>query len=493
MTGLQRAARRQQRCQNPKAEVFEHEQGLVRLGSARVCAWKPAVCQFELHRDATQRSRKHCNWLIAGADRDASSCWRSRRTTCRWGAHKLALLARHKSFGMTVLVLAALRLPVAAEEFASRTALGHDPPWSGCLARSTHVAFYVLLFAMPMTGWLMSSAKNYSVSWFGLFTWPNLIGKRNEAAFDLFAHDASHPRLHSFRDCGIAHSRGTEASFLEQGRRGCCACCPSPRSTSPDRRDHDATPRRIDCRARIDRGGGPTAPEPRRAIQPTRNKSRLEFVGVQAGAEFKGVFHKFYRGPSNLRRMRSASSHIDVQIDLNSVDSMDKGPRHHDTRCRHFSTWRTRLRRTTSLAASPRRRRGFAAVRSADLARRDQGCADRFPGSHRLRTVRSSRGAPNSSVWILARGQGDWKSTEWVADAVKVSFHSGAQAQRLKLKPARFADPTSHLAHRQLARVLHRAQRETRMHPGNIRQVGVRCWLWSRSKSAVSASTTRSR
>jgi len=30
---------------------------------------------------------------------------------------------------------------------------------------------------------LMSSAKSYSVSWFGLFTWPNLIGK-NAAAFD---------------------------------------------------------------------------------------------------------------------------------------------------------------------------------------------------------------------------------------------------------------------------------------------------------------------
>jgi cytochrome b561 len=28
----------------------------------------------------------------------------------------------------------------------------------------------------------MSSAKNYSVSWFGLFTWPNLI-ERNETAF----------------------------------------------------------------------------------------------------------------------------------------------------------------------------------------------------------------------------------------------------------------------------------------------------------------------
>lgn len=49
-------------------------------------------------------------------------------------------------------------------------------------AHATHAAFYVLLFAMPLTGWMMSSAKNYAVSWFGLFTWPNLIGK-NETAF----------------------------------------------------------------------------------------------------------------------------------------------------------------------------------------------------------------------------------------------------------------------------------------------------------------------
>jgi cytochrome b561 len=37
---------------------------------------------------------------------------------------------------------------------------------------------------MPLTGWLMSSAKNYSVSWFGLFTWPNLIGP-NDGAFQI--------------------------------------------------------------------------------------------------------------------------------------------------------------------------------------------------------------------------------------------------------------------------------------------------------------------
>jgi cytochrome b561 len=43
---------------------------------------------------------------------------------------------------------------------------------------------------MPLTGWTMSSAKNYSVSWFGLFTWPNLIAK-NESAFNFLksTHD----------------------------------------------------------------------------------------------------------------------------------------------------------------------------------------------------------------------------------------------------------------------------------------------------------------
>jgi cytochrome b561 len=107
------------------------------------------------------------------------------------GAHKLALLARHKSFGMTVLMLAILRL---------LWRLRHPPPPlpSGMtsveriLARGTHIAFYVLLFAMPLTGWLMSSAKNYSVSWFGLFTWPNLIGK-NQTAFDILL--ATHKTL----------------------------------------------------------------------------------------------------------------------------------------------------------------------------------------------------------------------------------------------------------------------------------------------------------
>ena len=106
------------------------------------------------------------------------------------GARKLGLLARHKSVGMTVLMLAVLRLLWRLRNPAPPLPAGMSF-LERRLAHITHVAFYVLLFAMPLTGWMMSSAKNYSVSWFGWFTWPNLIGK-NEAAFDFLraTHDA---------------------------------------------------------------------------------------------------------------------------------------------------------------------------------------------------------------------------------------------------------------------------------------------------------------
>jgi len=105
------------------------------------------------------------------------------------GMHKLALYARHKSFGMTILILAILRLLWRLKNPPPPLPDGMTPV-ERLLARATHIAFYVLLFAMPLTGWMMSSAKNYSVSWFGLFTWPNLIGT-NEHAFDLLrsTHD----------------------------------------------------------------------------------------------------------------------------------------------------------------------------------------------------------------------------------------------------------------------------------------------------------------
>jgi cytochrome b561 len=100
------------------------------------------------------------------------------------GLEKLVLLARHKSVGITVLILAVLRL--LWRWFNPTPELPRAmPTWERLAARASHFLLYALILAIPLTGWMMSSAKNYSVSWFGLFTLPNLVPP-NENSFDLF-------------------------------------------------------------------------------------------------------------------------------------------------------------------------------------------------------------------------------------------------------------------------------------------------------------------
>lgn len=100
------------------------------------------------------------------------------------GMKLITTLALHKSIGMTVLVLAVARLiwrwmnPVPAEPLSA-------PKWQRAAARVSHIALYALILILPLFGWIASSARNFSVSWFGIFTWPNLV-EPNEAMFKLF-------------------------------------------------------------------------------------------------------------------------------------------------------------------------------------------------------------------------------------------------------------------------------------------------------------------
>lgn len=89
------------------------------------------------------------------------------------GFDKLVLLARHKSFGITILGLALLRL--VWRLFDRPPPLPAMAGWQRAAARTTHWALYALLFAMPLSGWLMSSASNYPVSWFGLAQLPDFV------------------------------------------------------------------------------------------------------------------------------------------------------------------------------------------------------------------------------------------------------------------------------------------------------------------------------
>jgi cytochrome b561 len=90
------------------------------------------------------------------------------------GMAKLAVLARHKSVGITILGLAILRL---LWRFMNPAPALPDTlkPWERVAAHVTHYGLYVFLFAMPLTGWAMSSARNFPVSWFNLFQLPDFV------------------------------------------------------------------------------------------------------------------------------------------------------------------------------------------------------------------------------------------------------------------------------------------------------------------------------
>lgn len=44
-------------------------------------------------------------------------------------------------------------------------------------AHAGHGLLYVLIFAAPLSGWMMSSALGFPVVWFGVLPLPDLIGK----------------------------------------------------------------------------------------------------------------------------------------------------------------------------------------------------------------------------------------------------------------------------------------------------------------------------
>jgi cytochrome b561 len=45
-------------------------------------------------------------------------------------------------------------------------------PWERAGAAAVHMLFYLLLFALPVTGWLLSGAEGEAMTWFGLFPLP---------------------------------------------------------------------------------------------------------------------------------------------------------------------------------------------------------------------------------------------------------------------------------------------------------------------------------
>ena len=91
------------------------------------------------------------------------------------GTAKFTVFQLHKSVGITILLLVLLRI---VWRFRRRPPPLTATGWERTLAKIVHGAFYLLLLALPVSGWIVVSASKIAVPTllYGTIPWPHLPG-----------------------------------------------------------------------------------------------------------------------------------------------------------------------------------------------------------------------------------------------------------------------------------------------------------------------------
>ena len=92
---------------------------------------------------------------------------------------KLKLYSWHKWAGVTAFLLVWLRLFWRVTHRPPALPISM-PKIMQLAAHAGHLLLYALMIAIPLSGWLMSSAKGFQTVWFGVLPIPDLIGKHKE-------------------------------------------------------------------------------------------------------------------------------------------------------------------------------------------------------------------------------------------------------------------------------------------------------------------------
>ncbi|HPP46504.1 MAG TPA: cytochrome b [Accumulibacter sp.] len=92
---------------------------------------------------------------------------------------KLKIYSWHKWAGVTAFLLVLLRLAWRIGHPAP-TLPASMPRWQKSAAHGLHHLLYLLMIAIPLSGWLMSSAKGFQTVYFGVLPLPDLLAKNKD-------------------------------------------------------------------------------------------------------------------------------------------------------------------------------------------------------------------------------------------------------------------------------------------------------------------------
>lgn len=98
---------------------------------------------------------------------------------------KLRLYSWHKWAGVTIFTLVLIRC-LWRITHAVPALPAEMPKWQRLAAEASHYLLYALMIAIPLSGWLMSSAKGFQTVYFGVLPIPDLLVK-NEALGETLA------------------------------------------------------------------------------------------------------------------------------------------------------------------------------------------------------------------------------------------------------------------------------------------------------------------
>jgi cytochrome b561 len=139
------------------------------------------------HGSAWGATAKFFHWLVAAlifaqyALGWMAASWRLSPT-------KLNLFVWHKSFGMLVLALVLLRLLWRLTRPAPALP-EHTPDWERAVARISHALLYVLMLAIPFSGWIINSAAGVPFKIFWQIPLPAIVAPdKHNAELAALAH-----------------------------------------------------------------------------------------------------------------------------------------------------------------------------------------------------------------------------------------------------------------------------------------------------------------